>query len=82
MLSSLSTPERPRIEPQTNVAYTDVANKGTLSAAASLRLHWPEYLMEAGESSLYIFSACAVIRGREPMFLAIPGADAGGTPFL
>ena len=34
--------------------------RGTLSAAGSLRLHWPEYLMEAGESGLYLFSACAV----------------------
>jgi aquaporin Z len=30
------------------------------SAAGSLRLHWPEYLMEAGESGVYLFSACAV----------------------
>ena len=35
-------------------------NKGTLNAADSLRLHWPEYLMEAGESGFYLFSACAV----------------------
>ncbi len=32
---------------------------GTLSAADSLRLHWPEYFMEAGESGVYLFSACA-----------------------
>ena len=25
----------------------------TLGVAASVRLHWPEYLMEAGEMSLY-----------------------------
>jgi aquaporin Z len=31
-----------------------------LSVADSLRVHWPEYLMEAGESGLYLFSACAV----------------------
>lgn len=30
-----------------------------LSAAASLRLHWPEYLMEAGELGVYLFMACA-----------------------
>ena len=29
-----------------------------LSATASLRLHWPEYLMEAGELMLYMFCAC------------------------
>jgi aquaporin Z len=37
-----------------------LANQGTLSAADSLRLHWPEYLMEAGESGIYLFSACTV----------------------
>jgi aquaporin Z len=55
MLSSSDTRERPRIE-----LKADVANKGTLSAADSLRLHWPEYLMEAGEASFYLFSACTV----------------------
>lgn len=55
MLSSSNTLERPPLEPK-----ADVANKGTLSAAESLRLHWPAYLMEAGESGLYLFSACAV----------------------
>jgi aquaporin Z len=54
MLSRSNTRERPRIEPE-----ADGASKGTLSAADSLRLHWPEYLMEAGESALYLFSACA-----------------------
>ena len=52
MPSSSNTRERPRIEPKTD--------KGTLSAADSLCLHWPEYLMEAGEAGLYLFSACAV----------------------
>jgi aquaporin Z len=32
---------------------------GTLGACASLHLHWPEYLMEAGELALYMFFACA-----------------------
>jgi len=31
-----------------------------LSAIASLRLHWPEYLMEVGELGLYLFAACAM----------------------
>jgi len=31
-----------------------------LSAIASLRQHWPEYLMEAGEVGCYLFAACAV----------------------
>ena len=49
MLGSSNTPERPRSEPKTDVDNTDAANKGSLSAAASLRRHWPEYLMEARE---------------------------------
>jgi aquaporin Z len=55
MPSSSNTRERPRIEPK-----AEAAKKGTPSAADSLRLHWPEYLMEAGEAALYLFSACAV----------------------
>ena len=42
----------------------DVANpnayEGALNAADSLRRHWPEYLMEAGEAGCYLFSACAL----------------------
>jgi aquaporin Z len=53
MLSSSNTRERPGIE-----SRADVPESGTLSAAGSLRLHWPEYLMEAGESGIYLFSAC------------------------
>jgi aquaporin Z len=30
----------------------------TLGAAASLRFHWPEYLMEGGEMSLYLLFTC------------------------
>jgi aquaporin Z len=33
--------------------------RDTLGVAASLRLHWPEYLMEAGEMSLYLFCTCS-----------------------
>jgi len=35
-----------------------VSVRETLGVAASLRLHWPEYLMEAGEMSLYMFCTC------------------------
>lgn len=49
-LECVRNPEAPRIEAETG--------NGRLSAPASLRLHWPEYLMEAGESSVYLFSAC------------------------
>jgi hypothetical protein len=31
-----------------------------LSAAESLGLHWPEYLMEAGEAGFYLLPARAV----------------------
>ncbi len=55
MLSRSTTRERPRFEPE-----ADGANEGRLSAADSLRLHWPEYLMEAGETGFYLFSACTV----------------------
>jgi aquaporin Z len=34
--------------------------EGGLNAADSLRRHWPEYLMEAGETGCYLFSACAL----------------------
>ena len=44
MLSSSNTRARPPIEPQ---AYL----------ADSLRVHWPEYLMEAAGSGWYLFSA-------------------------
>jgi len=54
MLSSTSECERPRTELE-----AEVANKDALSATGSLRLHWPEYLMEAGEAGFYLFSACA-----------------------
>ena len=33
--------------------------KDTLGVAASLGLHWPEYLMETGEMSLFIFCTCS-----------------------
>jgi aquaporin Z len=33
--------------------------RDTLGVAASLSLHWPEYLMEAGEISLYMFCTCS-----------------------
>ena len=55
MRSRSNTRERPRIEPE-----PDGAGNRTLSAAGSLRHHWPEYLMEAGEAGFYLFSACAV----------------------
>jgi aquaporin Z len=32
-----------------------------LNAIRSLRLHWPEYLMEAGELALYLFLVCAFV---------------------
>ncbi len=54
MLSSPDTCEHSQAEEE-----ADVDNKGTLSAADSLRVHWPEYLMEAGEAGIYLFSACS-----------------------
>ena len=51
MLDSSNTREHPRVE---------VVDDCTLSVAHSQRLHWPEYLMEGGESGFYLFAACAV----------------------
>jgi hypothetical protein len=51
-MSNSNTRERPRVEPK--------ADKGTVSAADTLRLCWPEYPMEAGEAGLYLFSACTL----------------------
>ena len=48
-----------RIEPKADLADT-LINKGNLTAANRLRLHWPEYVMEGGEAAIYLFSACAV----------------------
>jgi len=36
-----------------------VCRYDALDALRSLHLHWPEYLMEAGELALYMFFACA-----------------------
>lgn len=36
-----------------------VSVRDALGVAASLRLHWPEYLMEAGEISLFMFCTCS-----------------------
>ncbi len=33
-------------------------NESSLYASDCLRLHWPEYLMEAAEAGLYLFSVC------------------------
>lgn len=37
----------------------DVQRPGALNAVGSLRLHWPEYLMEAGQLAIFMFFACA-----------------------
>jgi len=67
-----NTRERPLIEPE-----ADGANKSTLSAVASLRLHWPEYLMDAGEAGCYLFSRCAVAtllwHSASPIQRCLPG---------
>jgi aquaporin Z len=41
------------------IARIRTIRANALDAFESLRLHWPEYLMEAGELSLYMFFACA-----------------------
>jgi hypothetical protein len=51
MPSNSNTREAPQIEPGVDPANADVANKSTVGAGDSLRLHLPEYAMEAGETS-------------------------------
>src|SRR5262249_3347973 len=58
--ASSAMPGRSSINRHPRIEQAEVPNKRALSVAESLRLHWPEYLMEAGESGLYLFSACAV----------------------
>ena len=42
------------------LSATEAASvSNTLDVAASFRLHWPEYLMEAGEMSLFMFCTCS-----------------------
>ena len=57
----LSGPNRhavQRIVPKADLADA-LINKGNLSAAGSLRLHWPEYLMEAAALGIFMVSAGA-----------------------
>src|SRR5439155_14046602 len=42
------------------VPSTALRRSDGLSAIASLRHHWPEYLMEVGELGLYLLVACVV----------------------
>ena len=41
-----------------DIAKSGIINAEAVSAFGSLRLHWPEYLMEAGELAVYMFFAC------------------------
>jgi aquaporin Z len=59
VLSSPNRRERQWIELKANLPNASI-NNGNLTAADSLRLHWPEYLMEGGEAGIYLFSACVV----------------------
>ena len=56
-----------RLHPTANATARSTTNAGValrrldgLSAIASLRHHWPEYLMEVGELGCYLFVACVV----------------------
>ena len=53
----LSSPNRHAVQ---RIERNPLINDRRLSAAHRLRLHWPEYLMEAGEAGVYLLSACAV----------------------
>jgi aquaporin Z len=51
--------------------------RDALNAIGSLRCHWPEYLMEAGELAIYMFFACAFAtllqHPDSPVRHAVPG---------
>ena len=53
----MSSPNRHAVQ---RIERDPLINDRRLSAADCIRLHWPEYLMEAGEAGVYLFSACAV----------------------
>lgn len=53
----LSTHGGKQIGPRVGLADALIKRR-TLGVSDSLRLHWPEYLMEGGESAAYLFSAC------------------------
>ena len=42
------------------IARSETIRANAVNAFASLRFHWPEYLMEAGELALYMFVTCAL----------------------
>jgi aquaporin Z len=46
------------IAPPSTAEMASVNN--ALGVAGSLRLHWPQYLMEAGEMSLFMFCTCSI----------------------
>jgi aquaporin Z len=49
-----------QVEPGAGLQRTDTpSGSGALSAFRTSSLHWPEYLMEAGQLGLYMFLACA-----------------------
>ena len=56
MLSNPDLKAVPRTGPKGGLA--DSLINGGLTATDHLRLDWPEYLMEAGEAAIYLFSAC------------------------
>ena len=53
----LNSPNRHAVQ---RIEHDPLINDHVLSASEGLRLHWPEYLMEAGEAGVYLFSACVV----------------------
>jgi aquaporin Z len=45
---------------QAGVVASGTIRANAVNAFGSLRFHWPEYLMEAGELALYMFVTCAL----------------------
>jgi hypothetical protein len=44
-----------------DIARFEKISRRTSDALGSLRLHWPEYLMEVGELGSYMFFVCAAV---------------------
>src|SRR5271169_5787364 len=66
------------MSPLSHMATADAAPSSAVGPAASVRAHWPEYLMEAAELGLFMLSATAVTALLEhpgsPLRQALPDA--------
>ncbi len=76
----VSTPGPSLVETVTALAPLDPIHPKTLSPIRTLRVHWPEYLMEAGLLGAFMVSAC--LFGVLYEFPGSPVREAIGSPLL